>query len=134
MPPKRRRPNWSFKESYRSTRRRGSAALTKAKTEKAKALARIRKLKADYEKPISIITNAAPTYVGAAGAGALDGKMAGFAGTNIRPSLVVGGACIAGGIVMKRGGAQLARVGTGMLIPHIYNFTYAASRGMGPTT
>lgn len=130
MPPRRRRRgNFSFRETYRSGRRRGGTALKKAKQEKSKALARIRKLKADYEKPMGIVTSSVPTYVGAAGAGVMDARMATFAGTNFTPSLVIGGAAIAAGLFMKRGGSTLARVGTGMLIPHVYNYAYVAAGG-----
>jgi len=127
MPPRRRRRNFSFTERYRSGRRRGGTALKKAKQEKSKALARIRKLKAEYEKPMGILTSSVPTYVGALGAGALDAQLGGPAG--MKPSLVAGGAAIAAGVFLKRGGGMLTRAGTGMLIPHVYNYAYTMSGG-----
>jgi hypothetical protein len=111
----------------KAVRRRGGAALKKAKGEKAKALARIRKMKAEYEKPMGILTSSVPTYAGAIGAGVLDAKVGMPGGMN--PSLVAGGAAIAAGVFMKRGGAAITRAGTGMLIPHVYNYAYTMSGG-----
>jgi len=127
MPPRRRRRNFSFTERYRSGRRRGGTALKKAKAEKSKALARIRKLKAQYDKPMGILTSSVPTYAGALGAGVLDAKIGMPGGLN--PSLVAGGAAIAAGVFMKRGGAAITRAGTGMLIPHVYNYAFEMAGG-----
>lgn len=94
------------------------------------ANARARNLKAKYEKPMGAVRQELPVAGGVIAAAALDSGSMGLPARigTYETSKFGGIALIAAGFATKKG--DLAKVGVGMLYPHVYAATRAALAGM----
>ena len=111
-------------------RRRGRVAKEAITKKLTAANKRARMLREKYEAPMGAVRQELPVAGGVVAAAALDSGYMGLPGRigSFESSKFGGVALIAAGFATKK--ADLAKIGVGMLYPHIYAATRQALQGM----